>query len=155
MEYLSQYEYTITYINGDRNTVADALSRLLDTVEAQPGVVDVASVFSIESDPKLIRRMKKGYHIDSWCKGVLQDLKVGVLNVKLDIALKDGLLFMGRRLIISWYKHLHEHLFQLAHDNLGHFGMSKSYASLRDDFYWLNMRKKLMEGYIPSCPECQ
>jgi hypothetical protein len=25
MEYLSQYEYTITYVNGDRNTVADTL----------------------------------------------------------------------------------------------------------------------------------
>ena len=34
MEYLSQYEYTITYIKGEDNTVADTLSRMTETEES-------------------------------------------------------------------------------------------------------------------------
>jgi hypothetical protein len=33
MEYMSQYDCTIQYINGDDNCVVDALSRLPDTVD--------------------------------------------------------------------------------------------------------------------------
>lgn len=84
-----------------------------------------------------------------------RDLKKGVLDEKLQILFTNGLLFTGSRLIISWYKHLREHLFQLAHDNMGHFRASKSYASLQDEFYWPHMWKNLMEGCILSCPECQ
>jgi hypothetical protein len=59
-----------------------------------------------------------------------------------------------QRLIIPNNKHLRENLFCLAHDNLGHFGMDKSYT-LRNDFYWPNMRCDLVNAYVPSCIECQ
>jgi hypothetical protein len=134
MEYLSQYEYSITYINGEKNTVADALSRLPDSMDEKEPTFVTASVFEIRSDPKLIVRIKKGYRQDPWCKGILDNRKHGMLDAKLNITRKHGLLFIGSRLIIPKYKHLQEHLFQLAHDNLGHFGIEKSYANLRDDF---------------------
>lgn len=50
---------------------------------------------------------------------------------------------------------IREALFQLAHDTLGHFGTDKSYAALRDAYYWPNMRKQLQHSYVPSCTECQ
>ena len=46
-------------------------------------------------------------------------------------------------------------LFYLAHDALSHFGAVKSYASLRNLYYWPNMQKHLEEAYVPSCPDCQ
>jgi len=58
-------------------------------------------------------------------------------------------------LVIPKYKDLREQLFQLAHDNLGHFGVEKSYANLHDDFYWPNMRRDLARGYISGCMDCQ
>jgi hypothetical protein len=155
MEYLSQYEYTIMYINGERNTVAVALSLLPDTIDNPPASLSIASIFTIESDPQLIRRVKKGYRHDSWCSNILDDMKRGVIDKKLQITLQHRLLFIGSRLIIPKYKNLREHLFQLAHDNLGPFGADKLYSALREDFYWPNMRKNLLNGYIPSCPECQ
>ena len=45
-------------------------------------------------------------------------------------------------------------LFHLAHNTLGHFGADKSYASLRDVYYWPNMRRDLEQAYIPSCTDC-
>lgn len=71
------------------------------------------------------------------------------------LRVKDGLLFVGERLIIPRAHGLPEMFFRLAHDALGHFGADKSYDTLRQSYYWPNMRKDLMEGYIPSCAECQ
>ena len=48
-----------------------------------------------------------------------------------------------------------ELLYHLAHDVLGHFGFDKSYESLRDSYYWPNMRRDLEAAYIPSCSDCQ
>jgi len=73
----------------------------------------------------------------------------------LNISLKHGLLFIGHQLIIPKYKNLREQLFQLVHDNLGHFGAEKSYTNLRDDFYWPKMRRDLAQGYVPGCMDCQ
>jgi Integrase zinc binding domain len=32
--------------------------------------------------------------------------------------------------------------------------MDKCYATLRDEYYWLNMRQDLEKAYIPSCTDC-
>jgi hypothetical protein len=152
MEYLSQYEYSITYIRGEDNTVADALSRM-PVSDAEP--LTVAATFSIENDPTLCTKIWKGYTEDTWCTGIMDDLKQGVINKKLDIKLQNGLLFVGSHLIIPKYLDLRESLYRLAHNHLGHFGGEKSYTSLRDEFYWPNMRKDLLSAYVPSCTNCQ
>jgi hypothetical protein len=152
MEYMSQYDCAIKYINGDDNCVADALSRLPDTVD-QPNVV--ASVFEIRSDPSFVQDIKDGYHVDAWCKALAADLARGVTDSKLNIVSRNGLIFIADRLIIPKHKQLREDLFRLAHDNLGHFGSGKSYNTLRNEFYWPNMRRDLVNAYVPSCSECQ
>ncbi|RDB23205.1 Transposon Tf2-9 polyprotein [Hypsizygus marmoreus] len=154
MEYLSQYEYSINYISGDLNTVADALSRLPDSIDT-PSFPVVCPVFEIRSDPSILADIKEGYSSDTWCKSLITDLEKGLVDTKLEISLSDGLLFIGQRLIIPRFKDLRENLFRLAHDNLGHFGGNKTYLTLRDDFYWPNMRRDLTQAYVPSCPECQ
>ena len=58
MEYLSQYEYSITYIKGEDNTVADALSRMPIT-EAKP--LPISAIFSIKNDLELFTKIQKGY----------------------------------------------------------------------------------------------
>lgn len=50
---------------------------------------------------------------------------------------------------------LREQLFRLAHDSLGHFGFDKSYASLKDCYYWPRMRAELEGAYVPGCADCQ
>jgi hypothetical protein len=71
---------------------------------------------------------------DLWCK-CLKDAAFFPHGIK-EV---DGLLYAGERLIIPRTLNVHESLFHLAHDVLGHFGFLKSYGSLHDSFYWPNM----------------
>lgn len=153
MEYLSQYEFTISYIDGEKNTIADALSRMPDVVEDPPS--SIFSVLEIKSDPEIVCDIKEGYLADKWCQRLTSDLKANLVDPKLDITRRNGLLFVGSRLVIPNHKSLRENLFRLAHDDLGHFGGDKSYGNLQRSFYWPNMRRDLYKAYVPSCPECQ
>ena len=56
---------------------------------------------------------------------------------------------VGDQLVIPQTGDIWENLFQLAYDMLGHFGMDKSYVTLRDAYYWLNMCTDLEKSYIP------
>ena len=38
---------------------------------------------------------------------------------------------------------------------MGHFGADKCYVTLWDAYYWPNMRRDLIESYIPGCEDCQ
>ncbi len=67
----------------------------------------------------------------------------------------NGLWYIGDRLLIPRTGNIHEQLFRLAHDSLGHFGADKAYGSLRDAYYWPNMQRDLELSYIPSCEPCQ
>jgi hypothetical protein len=60
----------------------------------------------------------------------------------------NELLYIGTWLVIPHMNDIRENLFRLAHDVLGHFGSDKSYAMLRDDYYWPNMRRDLEKAYI-------
>ena len=62
--------------------------------------------------------------------------------------------YIGDCLLIPRVADIRENLFRLAHDSLGHFGADKSYAALRDAYYWPNMRRDLEQAYIPSCVDC-
>lgn len=132
------------YIAGGDNTVTDALlclpvNTFLDEIEAvMPHVAwsGVASVLSIASDTSILEAIKSGYSNDDFCARLS---KLDVLGAKFVIRLW----YVGSRLVILCVGDIRENLYQLAHDTLGHFGADKSYASLCDAYYWLNMRQDL------------
>ncbi|KAG9218260.1 hypothetical protein CCMSSC00406_0005941 [Pleurotus cornucopiae] len=161
-EFLADYDYTIKYVRGIDNTVADALSREFsgDAAEAMtcasvlahspPTTPIVAPVLCLSTDAQLLEKIKKGYTSDPWCSKLLAK-GIGLVGV----ALRSGLLYIGERLVIPRVPEVRELLFQLAHDSLGHFGGDKSYLALRDSFYWPMMKKDLESAYIPGCVQCQ
>ena len=109
-----------------------------------------SSVLSISTDTSLLNDIKEGYKTDPFITS-LQSASSGTSF----ISQKEGFWFVGARLVIPNVPHIREALFYLAHDALGHFGTDKSYAVLRDSYYWPNMRKHLEQAYVPSCPDCQ
>jgi len=123
MEYMSHYDMEIVYIKGDDNTVADALSRLPNTVNSE-SPLPVAAMLSMETDKSLLKSIKEGYETDPFCKR-LRDTAVSIEGAEW----KNNLLYVGDRLVIPQVGSLREDLFHLTHDTLGHFGFNKSYAT--------------------------
>jgi Integrase zinc binding domain len=143
-----QYNLTITYIHGEDNTVADALSRLPPNCfpdEIAPMVVNV--ILTINSDRDILKKIKAGYLEDEFCICVAKTAMKGWTKI-------NDSWYIGDCLLIPRITDIQENLFRLAHDTLGHFGMDKLYASLRDAYYWPKMRHDLEQACIPSCIDC-
>lgn len=154
-ELLGKYDFDITYIRGEDNVIADALSRFPnepseDLVSAAITNATNSNVFNITCDKELLTKLRTSYKEDAFCTRLLENPLEN-----LAVSNKDGLLFLGERLVIPRAKGLRELFCSLAHDSLGHFGVKKSFASLRKSYYWPGMRKDLENSYIPSCEECQ
>src|SRR5882762_4307591 len=146
---MAQYDLTIIYIPREDNTIADTLSRLPNSVNDLP-LPPAAAMLSVQTDPILLQSILDGYKSDLFCS------KLANAKKSIDgIHCKTGLLYIGERLVIPHVGSLHEDLFRLAHDSLGHFGFEKSYAALCDAYYWPNMQHDLLEAYIPACTDCQ
>lgn len=148
-EFLAHYNHEIIYIKGDNNTVADALSHLPNSIDIAPPV-PTTSILSVHIDPTLLKSIVDGYEIDPFCIKLANNDK-SIEGIKW----VHGLLYVGNCLVIPRIGTLQEDLFHLTHDSLRHFGFDKSYASLRDTYYWPNMQRDLLEAYIPACPDCQ
>jgi hypothetical protein len=110
----------------------------------------VASTLSITADAELVSSIQQNYVNNPWCKRLLdaEFFPHGIHE-------SGGLLYTGNRLIVPQVANICELLFHLAHDVLGHFGFGKTYGSLRDSFYWPNMRRDLEQAYVPACTDCQ
>jgi len=152
-EFLSQYEINMVYIPGPDNTVVDALSRLPEESDPLLAIHEawcapVGAVLSIATDQTVLDTIKAGYLSDDYCLKVTKSHMPGTKCV-------NGLWYIGDRLLVPRIGDICENLFRLAHDCLGHFGADKSYATLRDAYYWPNMRRDLEQAYISSCEECQ
>lgn len=162
---MADYDFTINYVKGEDNTVADALSRLPD--DAAPALVAAfalsrtrhhrhaaAPVLDIQADPEFLADIIAGYEDDEYCKQLATGIAAGSIQGA-HYGPDNKLLYVGDRLVIPRNVHVRETLYNLAHDTLGHFGFNKSYESLRSSYYWPNMRRDLDEAYIPACAECQ
>lgn len=152
-EYLAHFDLTISYLKGEENTGADALSRLqLDddiSHSEQTAAAMVTSSFQINLDESFTKDVLTGYVDDPFCR----KLKALVGSLP-GLEEREGLLFVANRLVVPRVNPLREKLFHLAHDASGHFGGDKTYATLRSAYYWPNMRRDLLESYIPGCVQC-
>jgi hypothetical protein len=158
---------SIHYICGEDNTIADALSHLPpDPSEILTEDVDVTdaplqwecwqgqanscnAILSISADKSFLQTIHEGYKHDDFCK------KLSTVDSSIPgICWENELWYLRDCLVIPRFGTLCKDLFCLAHDSLGHFGAKKSYASIRDCYYWPNICKDLENAYVLACAEC-
>lgn len=139
---------TVTYIRGEDDTVADALSRLPPDCFSDKLKHSVASILSVSADLSILKKIEDGYLTNEFCKQVATTSMKGWTS-------SNGLWYINDRLLIPCVSDLCEQLFRLVHDSLGHFGPDKSYASVRDAYYWPNMQWDLEQACIPFCSDKQ
>jgi len=108
MEYLSQYKYTIYYINGEANCITDTLFCYPETIAHNilPPSLPITSIPEVNSDPSFLDDICTGYIHNSWCSRLIGNVKNKKLDFKLDVTLHSGLLFTGNCLIIPRFKGL-------------------------------------------------
>ncbi|GLB33353.1 putative retrotransposable element tf2 155 kda protein type 1-like [Lyophyllum shimeji] len=164
--YLADFDYDITYIRGEDNMAADALSRMPDdtpnasfaacalayTRSPSHSYTAALSILEIAADETLCKEIIAGYEDDEFAKQLEKDIRASSIT---GAQKENGLLYVGRRLLIPKIPHVCELFYHLAHDTLGHFGFDKSYEALRDSYYWPNMCRDLEQVYIPFCSPCQ
>jgi len=138
------------FVPGDDEGVFSATTALAGAGLSRPEDV-VGATLSITSDKALLDLIRDGYGDNKWVNDTLMKAKVGMPGIQIT----NGLWYVGNRLIIPRTGNIRETLFRLAHDILGHFGFDKTYASLRESYYWPNMRKELETAYVPGCAKCQ
>jgi hypothetical protein len=110
----------------------------------------VVTVIKISADEEFLQKVKDGYAADEFCKKITnrKSNMPGVRN-------EGRLWYINNHLLIPRVGGVLKQLFRLAHDCSGHFRMDKSYASLRECYYWLGMWCDLEESYILACQDCQ
>jgi integrase-like protein len=90
--------------------------------------------FCFKLEDNLLEQIKNRYDKDPIIIK-LHSATTGMHNIHCD----NGYWFVDNCLFILNIPQVRESLFHIAHDTIGHFGSQKSYASLRDAYYWLNM----------------
>ena len=125
--------------------MADALSHIHEgafpdeqTTKATPPApylawkLHIGTVLSISTDQSVLEMIKNGYETDEFCLRLAQNATPGARLI-------NGLWYIRDHLVIPRTGDIHENLFHLTHDTLGHFGADKCYTNLHDAYYWPNM----------------
>ena len=156
---MRDYNFTISYVKGKDNVVADELSRQVNEVYAKLPVESFLGLpkdeFRLEQsrDHKCIDLMQSGLLIKPWRKkGRIPVHKFATIN---------GILYFSRRRLdggIAWVLVIPDSLKQKAltwaHEAVGHLGQRKTLAECENLFYWDNLRGDTFE-FVQTCWTCQ
>jgi len=85
-------------------------------------------ILTIAMDHDILERIKAGYLQDEFCEFVATTSMKG-------LATRERSLVHRQKAINISCDDIHENLFKLAHDSLGHLVQIKLYALLRDSYY--------------------
>ncbi|KAJ3553691.1 hypothetical protein NP233_g12588 [Leucocoprinus birnbaumii] len=126
----------------------ESVRNLTQSSHLIPKAQNIDSIMTIDTDDELRTTIVAGYSQDSWCEKARKTKMDG-------LTFKGDLMFYKDRLIIPRVGNIRETILGIAHKLLGHFGFDKTYATLKEAFYWPGMRTYLERTYIPGCEDCQ
>jgi hypothetical protein len=143
---LMGYDYTIQYRSGQTNVVADALSRIPETHDAELLILTVPS-FSF------IKTLKKELEQNPEFVTKVQEINsIGVV----DFRLENGLIFYKDRIWLPSNSPFTRILLEEFHKTPtgGHMGITKTLTRLSTNFFWNGMRDDV-HRFVLACLDCQ
>ena len=171
-EFLSEFNFTITYRPGKLAVVPDALSRRDDVYPkggkafAENNPDNVRTIFShsksISETPKVFLNslmlhsktleLRDAQLSDARCR----DIRNNITSISDDYTIsKNDLLLYKQRIVVPDVPELKLSILESRHDSplAGHFGQEKTYQLLSRDFYWPGMTKDVKD-YVNRCYDC-
>jgi hypothetical protein len=151
---LQGYDFQIEHIPGEKNVVADLLSRRADYA---------INTVCVRPDETFQRKLREAAEADEEYQVWVKAARVG----RPEYALDDGVLYHVKRSEEAGATHdlrrlyvpkgeLRTQVLQEAHDTAvaGHQGRDKTLAKIRELYFWPRMATDV-EEYVTTCPTCQ
>lgn len=165
---LEEYDITFHYIKGEKNVVADALSRLFikDLTSSAEEYYMMDEAFEIRNwrqfyQPITISEIGREQVKDTYVKQLKEQTPDRLGELFEDIGKKTGADYVTteidsqtgkQRIIVP--KSLRQRLMEWYHTTLVHPGIDRLHNTLRQHYVWPNMHRQLKD-FIKNCDACQ
>ena len=149
LERLEPFSFSIKFIRGRENTVADALSREVQVME-----VNAVEVIGSDSLQFGIDDVREGVKTDPFYQEMVDDESV---RLQLGLIAEGGLLYTeDGQLCIPDDRALRFKLVLEHHDQVfsGHWSEEKTLSQLKRGYFWPSMRQDVQE-VVDTCEVCQ
>jgi len=156
---IQNFDFTIKYIAGKENIIADVLSRIsYENINGK--VVKIASITVLENT-ELKNKIENVHTIqrsDECLKKIITQLESCGSQQSNKEKLYNGVLFHYSKYDNIYKIYIPEILQSqqatLYHEKLGHFGFWKTFKAMTQFYYWKNMRKTV-KIVVQTCVICQ
>ena len=150
LECLEAFSFTIKYIKGQENVVADALSRNVDIIHDVNAVeVNGQEPFTLDFDELQQEILNDNFYLEMLCDELTRQ--------QFNVTAHDGLLYTeSGQLCIPHLRLLRYKLVLEHHDQvfMGHWSVKKTLAQLQRYYFWPNMLAEVLE-VVNTCNVCQ
>lgn len=140
IEFMSEYDFEISYIKGKENVVVDALSR-------RPQNFSLVAL-KVNLRERILERLFE----DSWYLKFISAIQNGKqIEPKFEgyVLEPDGLLRFQGRMYVPKDGGIIETILRESHP-----GVKKMYADTRKLFFWASMKHEIVQ-FVAKCLECQ
>ena len=159
---LEEYGAKLIYVSGEKNVVADSLSRLPTAADSLN--IGTEEVFALErtsgedstefvlDNCVIVRKQATDEFLQDLItkdSKLIQEIPVGGLRiwtVRIDEKSKEYKIYIPKLLrvdVLQWY-----------HTNLRHPGIERMYATIRQNFLWPGLKKEVTK-LVQTCETCQ
>ncbi|XP_026459437.1 uncharacterized protein LOC113360105 [Papaver somniferum] len=142
------YDYVVVYKKGIENKVVDALSRVPQASSPQCQLIS-------QLQPAWFGEVQASYNSDTLAAEIIPKLTLSPSR-KPPYTFLRGILRYNNRVYVGSKGTLRQQVLAAVHSSYvgGHSGTQASYQRAKEYFYWVGMKKELIQ-YIKECDICQ
>ena len=152
---LMPYDYNIEHVPGDKNIIADSLSRVyhddhvkVPQVHFSQPCIDVAQLKAEYQHDRFLQDLMNRIRTGDWSNVSAREKPYKKYALQLTID-NDGCIRLGSRVVPP--QSLYKNIYDIAHQS--HCGIQATQKLIAQEFYWPNMHHTI-EQMVKSCRVC-